>query len=127
VGTDIYTYSGYTYYYADVYDYTNSEGCDGTSSAYYMGEAYYAEFMGEDDMAHDGALINFTTVSFSDSQYVNWVGSDVYIGNSWTNAYIIDQTTYSHTCDGNSVEYNVCPSGVSSGSFSLTYLDGRGT
>jgi hypothetical protein len=124
VGTDVYPGSGYTYYFADVYDYTHSVGCDGQSPQNYMGKAFYVEFMGEQNY---GPIPQFSTLTFSGADYCDTGCSTyVYITNSWTTAYIIDKTT-SHSYCGLSENYNVCPSGVSSGSFSLTWATSAGT
>jgi hypothetical protein len=125
ISTDIYPANGY--YYADAFDSSVGSGglgCDGQSSYGYMSTAYYAEYMGE---ANYGPLPDFSTLSFSSSQYYD--GSSHYISNSWTTAYIIDATTTSYTCDGSSEYYNVCPSGVNSGtgSFTETWETSSGT
>ncbi len=125
VETSIYPGSGYTNYYADVYDFTHSVGCDGKSPNDYMGEAYYAEYMGESNSLL-GQLIDFSTVSFSSSHYGDLNGDGYYISSSWTNEYLIDQTSSYSYCDAD-YNYNVCIGAISSGSFTLTYETGSGT
>jgi hypothetical protein len=126
IGTDIYPGTGNYYYYADAYDFTNSEGCDGTSPDDYMGTAHYAEFMGEQNTL-GGPLPDFGTVSFTLSEYTDLYSNNYYASNNWTFGYIIDDTSSYSYC-GSSENYNVCPSGVGTdGAFTLTWATSSGT
>ncbi len=123
--TSIYPGSGYTNYYADVYDFTHSVGCDGKSPNDYMGEAYYAGTWGNQTVSS----VNLSTSArspFSSSHYGDLNGDGYYISSSWTNEYLIDQTSSYSYCDAD-YNYNVCIGAISSGSFTLTYETGSGT
>ena len=133
VGTDSVTstvthvLSGSNYVYsAETYDDSTSQACVSSTSSgsNYMGEAYYAQFMGE--AVNDG-LPKFTALDVSSGFYYDTGNNNIHwIDNSWAYGYVLDQATSSQSCDGNSVYYNVCPSGVSSGSFSETWLTSSG-
>jgi hypothetical protein len=125
ITTDIYPWDGYAI--ADSFDWTQnpSEGCYGQSSSGYLGTPYWAEYMLEKNT--NNGIPQISEVSFTDSFYEDGTGSSYYISNSWNNAYILNDSTSDHTCNGNSVNWNICPSGVSSGSFSETWLTSSGT
>jgi hypothetical protein len=125
IESDVYTESGYQYYYADSYDETTMQICDGTSPSHMMGESYYAQYMGE---WNEAGMPEFSTLTFNDGYYQDTnFDNTYYISNSWTNGYVINLTSSYFDCDGDSVNFNVCPSRVSSGSFSETWDTSQGT
>jgi hypothetical protein len=122
--------SGYEYETV-ITDNTSDQVCDGNSGDVtpFMGESYYAQFMGERPTMGGSYthLPDFSTLSESGGYYYDGGNTEHTIGGSWTNGYVMELTSTQTSCDGNLEYYNICPSGVSSGSFTETFDSAGGT
>jgi len=111
---------GYEAYFID---FTSDTSCSGSASstsspAFNMGEAKYAEFMGE--VPQREYLPQFSSVSVFDGTYYDLDDDVYYIGSSYNYVYQLQFVTppgTSFSCDGHTWHIDVCASVPSSSAF----------
>lgn len=110
-----------TEYYVTVDDYTLSIGCSSYSpSGFDLSSwgSYYAQFMAE--TPGNTALPGFYGLSPWDGYYYDSANNYYGIDNNWNTADYTDLTSTTTSCLGTTIHVNVCPSSVSSQSFTET-------